>query len=459
MATGPKPMITSASGHIDKAIEAETGNTSDHDEVPLGIVLVCIAAVTACALLLIATNSSLVGDGSYYLLRAIQTGQPFQVSGRLGANLVREGPLLIALHHGITNTHVLTLMEGVGFVMFPALVWVIAIFLARGSRVRFALVAISCGLCFGTMIFFSVSELTLALPLVVLSSVILTQSTTWSGQRAVLAVVSTGLLFFSHESIVPCAVILAAMALFRIKARLGSRDTIVSVVVLGLSVAVFGGAVWTLVFWPNPNSGSFLNFPPSILLLSMGATCLAGWALLYRRIEHGEWLRWSLVALALLFTAAGVLSAIKAGPQDAYSARGFCVAVVTVVQVVFLIDWNRMRRVGEADRSLGISAAAARGAAGFLVALMIIPTVYALRWSTVIGSFRTTITQHAGVVPDADVPTNLAVSYLWPWTNTTLSVLLRSSINDAVVENTGTMNPFTVAEAEQQIPPSYRWDG
>ncbi len=435
------------------------GNHSDSDDVSLGIALVCIAAVVGCSLILTVTNSSLVGDGSYYLLRAIQTGQSFQLPGRQGINLVREGPLLLALHHGVTNTHVLTSLEGVGFVIFPAFVWILAIVQARGSRVRFTLVTISCGLCFATMIFFSVSELTLALPLVVLASVLLTQPTPWSGPSATLAVVSTGLLFFSHESIVPCAVMLAATALVRIKARLRSMDTRVSMIVLVLSVAVLAGAGWSIVFWPNASSHTFLNLSPSIVSLSMGASCIVGWAVLYGRLSGVEWLRWLLLALAVPFTLLGIRSAINTGPYAAYTSRGMCVAVVAVLQLVLLVDWIRLQRADEVSRGITLSTGATRGAAAFLVAVMIVPTICAFRWSTVIGDFRSTITQRTGIVPASDVPTTPAKSYLWPWTNTTLSVLLRSSNSNAVVENTDPLDaPFGADSAEKQIPPAYRWD-
>lgn len=94
----------------------------------------------------------------------------------------------------------------------------------------------------------------------------------------------------------------------------------------------------------------------------------------------------------------------------------------------------------------------------FLVAVMIVPTVCAFRWSTVMGDFRSTITQRTGIVPAADVRTTLANTYLWGWTNTVLSLMVRSSSSNAIVENTTTdFVPFSVDSAEQQISPAYRW--
>jgi hypothetical protein len=347
-------------------------------------------------------------------------------------------------------------LEGVGFVLFPALVWILAIVLTRRSRVRFTLVSISCGLSFATLIFFSVDELTPVLPLVVLASALLTQPTRWSGPSAALAIVSTGLLFFSHEAVLPCAVLLIAMALVRIRARLSGTDTAVSVVVLALSVAVLGGTVWTLVFWPNPSAHTFMNLSSSSVLLSMGALCIVGWAALYGRIVDMEWIRWCLLSVSVPFTVLGIWTAIDGGPSAAYFSRATGLIAVAALQLALLVDWI-LQRTDRAEYAIRPSTGATRVAAAFLVVVMIVPTVCAFRWSTVIGDFRSTITQRTGVIPAADIRTP-AKSYLWSWTNPTLSLVLRSSVGNAVVENADPRHgPFDVDSAEQQIPPEYRW--
>jgi hypothetical protein len=440
------------------------GRKAESDGVPGAVVVVCGAAVVACSLFLLVTNASLVGDGSSYLLRAVQTGQPFQLSGRQLTNLVREGPLLLGLASGITNTHSLTLLQGVGFLLLPALVWTLALVHARGSRVHFTLVAISCGLCFATMIIFSASELTLTLPLVVLVSVLLARSVPWSGPNAILVVLSTGLTFLSHESIAPCAAVLVVQAVLRAQRRLGVMDSRVSVAVATLSVIVLAGAVWTLVFRPNSNSADFLKDletlnPLSMVALIMGAACLLGWVALYGHADP-EWLRWPLLVPATVLTLLGIKSAIHTGPGAAYSARGFCVIIVVVLQVLLLIDWLRPQWMESRNLVPTVSQGGVLGATAFLVIVMVIPIVYAARWSSVIGEVRVTITDHAGVVPSSDVRTPLATTYLWAWTNPTLSLVLRSSSRNAVVENRDpSLGPFGATSAETQIPSAFRWGG
>ena len=440
----------------------KSSSDGDSDRVSLGIVLVCVAAVLGSSAVLLVANASLVADGSFYLLWAIKHGQPCAcASGRQGINLVREGPLLLAVHQGVTNTHLLTLLEGIGFLIFPALVWTLAIVHARNSRFRFFFVAISFGLCYATMIFFSVGELTLALPLVVLASVLLTQPTPWSGGRAGLAIVSTGLLFFSHEAIALSAVLLAVLAVVRMRADLESTDVRASIVVLVLSIAVLGAAVWTVVFWPNPNSNTFINFPDSAVFLFIGGFCLIGWALLYRRAFTLGRLRWALLILAVPFTLYGIHLAVQEGPLSAYFTRGPSLVLIAALQLLLLVDWI-IRRSGleSTNWTVQLSSHASLGAAVFLVALMTIPIVCALRWSTVIADFRQTITHQKGFVPETSISTSAGSSYLWSWTNATMSVILRSSSTNAVVENTSMdpLYPFSIGSAQQQISAVFRWD-
>jgi hypothetical protein len=310
------------------------------------------------------------------------------------------------------------------------------------------------------MIFFSVGELTLALPLVVLASVLLTQPAPWSGGSAALAIASTGLLIFSHQAIAPCAVLLGILAIVRIRLGPESTDTKASIVVLMLSVAVLGGAVWTLIFWPNPNSDTFVNIPSSTVVLLSAGLCLIGWAVLHGNRSGLEWLRWALVALAVPLTLYGIFSAIRGGPLTAYFSRGPCLILVAALQLLLLFDWLiRIKRLGFTNWTVKLPPHATPVAAVFLVALMAIPIVSALRWSTVVDGFRQTITHRKGFVPASSI-TTADSSYLWPWTNTTMSVILRSSNSNAVVENTiaDRLFPFSIGSAEQQLPAVYRWD-
>ena len=200
------------------------------------------------------------------------------------------------------------------------------------------------------------------------------------------------------------------------------------------------------------NSKTFTNLPASTVFLCMGALCLLVWALL-----NGfglAWLRWAILVLAVPFTVNGIRLAIRDGPLAAYWTRGAGIHLVVALTAPTSRRLDRPTQRTKA-RQLGDQAVIDHDtvATAFLVALLVVPTVCALRWATVISNFRETITQHEGIVPQSDVTRSAGTSYLWSWTNTTMSVILRSSNSNAVVENTDRNNlPFNLDRAQEQIP-------
>jgi hypothetical protein len=264
--------------------------------------------------------------------------------------------------------------------------------------------------------------------------------------------------------VLPCLVVLTGIAVLRVKAGLSVTDARVSTAVAAVSTVAAAVALWTLVYRPNSNSTDFLTHvehgePRSFLLLTAGCVLLLGWALLHARGGGATWIGWYLSAPGVILVVFGVRSAITGGPNSAYESRGFCVIVVTVLQLLLLAGWIRSRRPGRSPAPEGLPAVASWAAATFLVVLLIIPTVGGIRWSTVVAAFRTTITTHSKVVPESDVVSPLAGGYLWPWANPTMSVVLRSSAADATVLNTIADNPIPPSLAQEEIAPTYRWGG
>src|ERR1700722_3876506 len=317
-----------------RATSASTGDNHVSGTV-LGVVIV---ALVATAIILIAVNSSLYGDGSYYLLAAIKSGRSFNVPGRELSDAVRQSPLLIGISIGIDNTRFLTILEGIGFILFPALIWALALQQSCISRIRFTLVAIVCAISFGSMIFYSVSELTLALPLVVLISCLLAKETEYSIVQSLIIVIAAAILVFSYEAIALCSAILVVHAVLRARAGLASMDIYVSWMVAALSVAAIGVSLWTLEFRPNSNSGNFLSsiaefHPKSEVALIFAGVCIATWILLQALRPHLRWITVPVLGVAAFSTLVGVALAIRAGPITSILSRGYCVFLIAVLEV------------------------------------------------------------------------------------------------------------------------------
>ena len=381
-------------------------------------------------------------------------------AGRQGINFVREGPLLLAVHQGVTNTHVLTILEGVGFLLLPALAWILAIVEVQGSRVRFTLVTIACSLCLRH------HDLLQRLR---------ADTCTPAGRPRVCAAHPTHSLVWPERgprhrrhrvSVLLTRVpgpLCGAPRSDSWGAEQGSpRDSRhqgehCRIGALGRRSEI--GRLHPRAL-AEPKLRHLPRAPPVHGVPLHGSVLPHRVGSALRIVPFGlSRLRWVLLVLAVPSTLNGIRLAITGGPLVAYFSRGAALTLVVALQLLLLVDWTvRLRGMDPRIWSVRLSSGAARGAAAFLVALMIIPTVCALRWSTVIGDFRQTITQHQGVVPATDIPASPGSSYLWSWTNTTLSLILRSSSSNAVVENVGTtVIPFNIDLTERQISPAYRW--
>jgi hypothetical protein len=442
-----------------RATSASTGDNHVSGTV-LGVVIV---ALVATATILIAVNSSLYGDGSYYLLAAIRAGRPFNVPGRELSNAVRQSPLLIGISVGIDNTRFLTILQGIGFILFPALIWALALQQSCISRIRFTLVAIACAISFGSMIFYSVSELTLALPLVALISCLLAKETEYSIVQSLIIVIAAAILVFSYEAIALCSAILVVHAVLRAKAGLASMDIYVSWMVAALSVAAIGVSLWTLEFRPNSNSGNFLNsiaefHPKSEVALIFAGVCIATWILLQALRPHLRWITVPILGVAAFSTLVGVALAIRAGPITSILSRGYCVFLIAVLEVALLIDWAWKRRRKEYGDLVKVSTMNLTIAVTFLLSVLVIPIMFAIPWSGFLGEFRSTINSNVGVIPSADVHSSNAAKYLLGWPDPSMSVILRASAKSAVVASPdSSFEQFNPIDASRQIPPRYSW--
>jgi hypothetical protein len=441
----------------------DTSASTGDNQVSGTVLAVVIVALLATAIILIAVNTSLYGDGSYYLLATIKSGRPFNISGRELSDAVREIPLLIGISVGIDNTRFLTILQGIGFILFPALIWALALLQSCISRLRFTLVAIACGISFGSMIFYSVSELTLALPLVVLVSCMLAKETEYSILQSFIIVIAAIILVFSYEAIALCSVILIVHAVLRAKAGLTSMDMFVSWMVAVLSVASIGVSLWTLKFRPNSNSGNFLKsieelHPKSEVALIFAGVCIATWILVQPLRPDLRWITVPVLGLTAFSTFAGVVFAIQDGPLTSILSRGYCVFLIAVLEVALLIDWTRKRRRREYTEVVKVSTVNITVAVMFLLSMLAIPIMFAIPWSGFLGEFRSTIDSNVGVIPSADVHASDAGKYLLGWPDPSMSVILRASAHSAVVASPdSSFAPFNPIDASRQIPPRYVW--
>ncbi len=229
------------------------------------------AVVAACSLLVGAASVmtwqgvALAADGAFQLVRILATGDVYGSDARILAAGAHQGAVVIAARAGVTDTHTLAILLGVGQLLLPAIAWSIAIVLCRADRLVCAAVLMIAGLSAGATWFVNVSEIVLAVPLTVLIAVLLWQPQAWRRREIVLAAAAASVLVASYETAVLTGSLLAVWAIWR-ASRSGTRiETLGCWMVAALSTLSVIVAVWGTRTGSNPtHSQSFLYFIVSL---------------------------------------------------------------------------------------------------------------------------------------------------------------------------------------------------
>ena len=422
----------------------------------LALWLVCVPLVVA-ALAMAWQSLALAGDGAFYLLRIVADGEAWSTQERYVGNLVRQGPALIGVHAGVTNTHALAVLLGVGQIVIFAVVWSLAVVLARGDRLAFTAVAGAAGICAGTTWFFSVTEAVPAAALTALVAVLLWREETWTWAHAALAIVASLVLVATYQSAIVTGAILAAWAAWRTARAAHSLERSACAVVAALSTLSVLVAANGIREPTSPSHSRSLLY--SVVSLDPWPLYLATAGLAVFVAGMGSWLprraRW--VSLAVGAAALGVaVAGLDMSLNTAFAARGGASLVVFALQFALLLDWatrGRWRERHEPDaRLLAVPIL-------FVVAILAANLVALRGWSSSLDAFQREV---AATTAPTDARLVLAPDrrdVLWNWAVPSLSLLVRTRPDASVLfvpYETGYV-PFAPEDARAQIDDSYTW--
>lgn len=426
-----------------------------HDRVSRGVAVLVSATLVVAAAAMASQALALAGDGSFYLLRNIATGEVFGTEQRYFGNLVRQAPALVGVELGATDTRLLSALFGAGHLVIPALIWSLAIFLARDDRVVFAGVVGVSGLCAGTTWFFSVSEGVLAMPLTVLLGLLLWREPSWRWRHAALAVGASAVLVATYESALVTGLFLAAWAAWRAARVQPPLERWSCAIVAALSALSAVVAVRGAIDPISPkHSRSLLYFVVSLEPWPL-YLAIVGLALFVAGL--GPWLprraRWAALCTGTAGLAVATAS-LEVSAAAAFAARGgAAIAVLALLGLLWLDWWRRPTAPPAPDgRLLAVPVL-------FVLAILTV-NAWALRdWSQSFDTFQSRVDAARGPVSADDVIPPDRRDVLWSWTVPTLSLLVRSSPDAGVLylEQDGGYVPFSPRDARKQIDDAYVW--
>ncbi len=437
--------------------------------MPWSAVLAVSGLLVGAACLMAWQSVALAADGAFQLVLVLATEDVWGLDERILGAWVHQAPVVIAVRAGVTDTHVLSMLLGVGHFLVPALAWSLAIVLSRKDRLVCFTVAMIAGLLSGATWFISVNEVVLAAPLTVLVAVLLWQPSPWRWRDVVPAIAAAAVLVACYETAALTGSILTAWAFWRaIRRGSPSPERLGCAVVAGLSSLSVVVAFQGTRAGANPtHSQSFLYHVVSLepwpfyVALAAIATFVAAFALW--RGGPGPRVAVALAALALVVAIAG----FEPNPFTGLQVRGGVALASVALEALLFGLWISRRRSSTSDpdaRSPRIGRGAATALAVLpvvFVASMVVVNLQPLRgWSQSLDAFRGEVDRSDGVVQAVDVLPEGRRAVLWGWTASSLSLLLRSDPSAGVlVDRNPSFVPFPPGDARSQLPDEYTWGG
>jgi hypothetical protein len=427
--------------------------------VPVLVVLTVCAALVVTAAVMTATAIALTADGPFNLVRLIATDEVFATHARYLGSLIRQAPALAGIRAGVTDTYWLAVLLGVGYLVFPAVVWSGALVFTRTDARAFAAVAITAGVTAVATWFCSVSESVFAVALTGLVSVLLWRSKQWRWGVTLLACMASLILIASYETALLTSTVLGLWAIARCRAaptRLERAGC--AFIALSSAAAIVVGVSGSFTGPNDSNSQSFAYFVVSLeptriyAALICGLVVIAGFLVSDRRLQM------------LLFTG-GLVGALLATAglemtaSTAYAARGAAVIAVFGLQIFLALLWRRRADPAELGTVPPVQARWALVVPVIFVALMCIANVRALDgWSRGLAAFRDEVDAARGLVYIDDVVPPDRRQAVWSWTGPSLSLVVRSSPQGGIlVDRHPGFVPFAPRDARSQIPDDYTW--
>jgi hypothetical protein len=433
--------------------------------MPLGAIVAVCGLLIGLACLMAWKAVALAADGAFQLVRIIDSEGVYGTDARILATGAHQATVIVAVRAGVTDTHVLTILFGVGQLVLPALVWSAAIMLSREDRLVCAAVSLVAGLSAGATWFVNVSEIILAVPLTVLVAVFLWRRQAWRWRDAVVACAAATILVASYETAVLTGSVLAAWAAWRAASPSGRAEQIGCSLVALLSALSVLVAVWGAHTGSNPtHSQSFLYFIVSLEPWPFYVG-LAGIAAVIAAL--GPWLRGTSRRVGFVLGCALLAAAVFELDPDvvtAFQARGG--AAVACLALELFLWWSWIERRRSVARAFDLGHTHRRRIERTLLALPVVFVVSVVvvnvqavgDWSRSLDAFRAEVDSTQGVAYVTDVLPPDRQDVLFDWTSSSLSLVVRGSPNAGIlVDRNPAIVAYAVDDARAQLDDHYRW--
>lgn len=420
-------------------------------------------------------------DGSAILLYMMQLeGYALFAYARKGVQAVTQTPAALALHLGVTDTHLLARLLSAGMFLAPTALYHACLFRARRDPALLGAVLLGIAVVFLPTSFFILDEYNVQLPAVLLVVLVLATAERPTIRDGLLLVVVAALLFRSYETVLAFGVLLAGMVLHRVgRWRIRGAATWLYLVAALILLAAAASCLYYLLGWHRDEAevgaaaaGSALFWTNLQFVLPLVAVSI---------VVVGALVRPSLVQARALYLAAGLLLVLLALspllwlttgemrplPKSHYHTRLVASGVMAAIAIAIWL-YAVMPALGPKALSILSQAGAGRRLMLFAVAALLagVPADATLTemWRQSIGLFQSAITTRPGLIPVEETVFNASPwkHFVEEWALSSESIVLRRSTKDGIILPPPGFSGWQFFDARKPMPydvSRFLWDG
>lgn len=386
-----------------------------------------ITGVFSCAALAVSVGRPLYADGAYYLLSILASRDlPHFAWTRIGATLITQTPLILAMRVGVSDITWLAYIFGAGLFLPPVLAFTATTLLTRHDPLLFTVNAVIIFACYFPTSMLIMGEFHILYALAWCGFVLLITGKADKVLGSVVVVMLAIAIAASYEiSVLACPLLMLASG-WRIRetgSPLARGILLLAMAPLGAGVMI--GALGILAPRDPTNAGQFLQalrwaFGNVTLLGISGLVAAAGAASLLAPRDR----RVAAAGIAAVCLGFGwELARLNNGPAlgDSFSQRAQVVPIILgAVLVCGVYAWRRARSTAPRHWRFNPWPLVLPG-----LMVVMLDVHDSLGWLSFLDRFCTVLTdvkEDAAAFPGEPV----AQGYGWPWTYPTLSLLLRA---------------------------------
>lgn len=426
-----------------------------YDQLVLPVTIICVVAILLVGVIRVITHASLFADGAYWLVYNIQTGQPILSGGRKFVEYLAQMPVHLSVKFDlISNTYILSILLGIGMLLFPAVNFALTIFLLRKESIKAMALLLAIVLCF--MFSGSVGQSSLGISVATTCFALLVRSFSqpkWSGAALLFYSI---LLTNSYESTAILSALLIVVVIYRMRSK-SNPISMKFAITLGIiySYAFLNSWIWILFpYGGRSNRDSILNIENLLTYPNFDTLTILLFAALVVSLFRRPYLYLGCLILLLMITQ---LPSNTISLALLYQTRGFTTLLIAFGMAVYIL------LTYTAVQGLGLTGKVREWAVTSLltISLLGVATNVAtqISWLKFLYSFQQLVSMED--VPERlfeDLKVNDEIRLnSWAWTNPSLSLITRKTSDSSVILNPKWYQGWDPKVEEIGLEDKYRW--